>query len=104
MGRAKVKPVAAVYVPPRRVMNFNACRKPPLGTFKSISNPINPGTGKRTEAYCFTASICLLRMTGSWATLVASSHRVLGQRGRGHPLTKEFGTKESRKPWLHSNV
>ena len=49
--------------PLRRVMNSDACRKPPLGTFKSISNPINSGAGKRMEAYGFTASICLLRMS-----------------------------------------
>ena len=60
-------------------MNSDTCRKPPLGTFKSINHPINSVAGKRTEAYCFTASICLLRMTWSWATSVASYHRALAK-------------------------
>ena len=64
---------------PRRVMNFDACQKPPLGTFKPISSPINSGAGKRTEACCFMASICLLRMRGSGATSVASYHRALAK-------------------------
>ena len=50
-----------------------------MGTFNSISNPINSGAGKRTEAYCFTAPTCLLRMNGSWATSVASYHRALAK-------------------------
>ena len=72
-----------MYAAPRRVMNSDPCRKSPLGTFKSISNPINSGAGKRTEAYCFTASICLLLMSGSWATSVASlgDQRVLQTLG-----------------------
>ena len=68
-----------MYAAPWRVMNSDTCRKPPLGTFKSISNRINLGVGKRTEAYCFTASICLLRMTWSWATSVASYNRALAK-------------------------
>ena len=66
-----------MYVAARRVMNSDTCQKPPLGTFKSISNPINSGAGNTTEAYCFTASIYLLRMTGSWAILVVSYHQAL---------------------------
>ena len=66
MGRGNGRPVAAVVqAAPRRVMNSDTCRKPPLGTFKSISSPIHPGACKRTEAYYFTASICLLRMSRS---------------------------------------
>ena len=77
MGRVNGRPVATVYVAPQRVMNSDTSQKPHLGTFKCISNPIDSGAGKRTEAYCFRASICLLRMTGSWATSVASYHRAL---------------------------
>ena len=51
-------------VAPRRVMNSDTSRMPPLRAFKSIINPINSGAGKRTEAYCFTGSVCLLQMTG----------------------------------------
>ena len=69
-----------VYAAPRRLMNSDTCRKPLLGTFKSISNSLNSGAGKRTEAYCFTASICLLRMSGSWATSLVSYHWVLAKR------------------------
>ena len=58
----------------RRVMNSDTSRKLPLGTFKAISSPINSGAGKRTEKFCFTGSICLLPMTRSWATSVASYH------------------------------
>ena len=58
MGWGNGRPLAAVYVAPRRVMNCDTARKPPFGTFRSISNPINSDAGKRTEAYCFTASIC----------------------------------------------
>ena len=44
-----------------------------------VNNPINSGAGKRTEVYCFLASTCFLRMSGSWATLVASYHRALAK-------------------------
>ena len=65
--------------PPRRVINFDTCRKPPFGTFKCISKPIYLGAGKKIDAYCFTASLCLLRMVGSWATSVAWYHRALAK-------------------------
>ena len=44
----------------------------------------------RTEAYCFTASSCLLRMRGIWATLVEPYHPVLAKRDEAYPLTKEL--------------
>ena len=97
MGQGNGKPVAAVYAAPRRVMNSDTCRKPPLGTFKSISNPINSGAGKRKEAYCFTASISLLRMTGSWATSVASYHRALAKGDEATHSPRSWETKESRQ-------
>ena len=81
MGRGNGRPVAAVQAAPRRVTNSDTCGKPPLGTLKSISNPIDSGAGKRTEAGCFVGSIYLLRMSASWATSVASYHRAFGQRG-----------------------
>ena len=90
-------PVAAVYARPRLVVNSNTCRKPPLGTFKSISNPINSGAGKRTEAHCFTASVCLLRMSGSWATSVASYHRALAKGDEVTHSPRSCETKGSRK-------
>ena len=40
---------------------------------------MKPGAGKRREAYCLTASICLLRMRGGWATSVASAHEPLAK-------------------------
>ena len=68
-----------VQASPRRVMNFDTCRKPDLGTIKSISIPINSGAGKIKEAYCLTASIRLLRLRASWATSVVPMG--LGHRG-----------------------
>ena len=97
MGRGNGRPVAAAYAAPRRVMNSDTCRKPPLGTFKSISNPINSGPGKRTVAYCFTASICLLRMTRSWATSEASYHRALDKGDHATHSPRSWETKGSRK-------
>ena len=93
--------------PPRRVMNSDTCRKPPLGTFKSISNPINSGAGKRTEACCFTASICLLRMSANWATSVASYHRALAKGDEATYSPRSWETKESRKllaPLKHVSI
>ena len=81
-----------MYVAPRRVMNSDTCRKPPLGTFKSTSYPINSGAGKRTGA-----SICLLRMTGSWATSLASYHRALGKGDEATHSPRSWETKGSRK-------
>ena len=86
-----------MYMAPWRVMNSDTCRKPPLGTLKSISNPINSAAGKRTEAYCFTASICLLRMTGSWAPSVASYHPALAKGDEATHSPRSWETKESRK-------
>ena len=83
--------------PPRRLMNCDTCRKPDLGTFKSISNPINSGAGKRTEAYCFTTFICLLRMTGSWATSMASYQGALAKGDEVTHSPRSGETKESRK-------
>ena len=97
MGQENGRPVAAVYTAPRRVMNSDTCRKPPLGTFKSISNPINSGAGKRTQAYWFTASICLLRMSGSWATSVASYHRALAKGNEATHSPRSWEAKGSRK-------
>ena len=97
MGRGDARPVAAVNAAPRWVMHFETCRNPPLGTFKSISNPINSGAGKRTEACCFTASSCLLRMTGSWAVSMASYHRALAKGDVATHSPRCWETKGSRK-------
>ena len=83
--------------PPWWVMNSDTCRKLPLRTFKSISNLINSGAGKRTEAYWFTASICLLQMSGSWATSVASYHRALAKGDEATHGPRSWETKGSRK-------
>ena len=67
---------------PRRVMNSDTCRKPPVGTFKSISDPINSGAGKRTEAYCFTARVgCLLAFRRDPPPPVEVGRRPLGGGG-----------------------
>ena len=78
-------------------MNSDTCRKPPLGTFKSITNLINSGAGKRMDAYCFTASICLLRMSGRWATSVVSYHRALAKGDEATHSPRSWETKGSRK-------
>ena len=53
--------------------------------------------GKRTEAYCFTSSICLLRMTVSCATSVASYHRALAKGDEANHSPRSWETKGSRK-------
>ena len=45
-------------------MNFETCRKLPLGMLKLGGSPIKSGEGKREDAYCLPASIFLLRMRG----------------------------------------
>ena len=80
-------------------MNSDTCPKPDLGTFKSISNPIHSGAGKRTEAYCFKACICLLRMSGSWATLVGSYHWALAKGDEATHSPSSWETKGSRNSW-----
>ena len=70
-------------------MNSDTCRKPPLG----IPNLINSGAQKRTEAYCFTPFICLLRMSGSLTTSVASYQRSLA---KGDWATHSLGSWESK--------
>ena len=82
-----------VYAAPRRVMNSDTCRKPPLGTFKCISNPMNSGARKRTEAYCFTSFIYLLQMTGSWATSAASYQRALDKGDEATHSPRSWETK-----------
>ena len=42
------------------------------------------GAGKRKEAYCLTASTCLLRMRGGLATSVAWAHQ---PRAKGEEAT-----------------
>ena len=91
------RPVALVYLARRQVMNSDGCLKPPLGTFKSISNSINRGAGNRTEAYCFTACICLLRMTGTWATSVACYQRTLAKGDEATHSPRSWEIKGSRK-------
>ena len=61
-GRGNGRPVAAVKAGPRRLMHSDTYRKPSLGTFKSMRRPMRSGAGKRWEAYCFTASTCLVRI------------------------------------------
>ena len=55
-----------------------------------MSSPMSSGDGKKWEAYCFTASICLLRMRGEVGNLRGLGPTALGQRGGSHPLTKNF--------------
>ena len=86
-----------MYAALRRVMTSDTCLKPPLGTFKSISKTIDSGAGKRTEAYCFTASIYLLRMSGSCATSVASYQRALAKGDEATHSPRNWETKGSRK-------
>ena len=78
-------------------MNSDTSWKPPLGTFKSISNRINSGAGKRTEAYCFMDSICLLQMSGSWANSVASYHGALAKGEEATHSPRSWETKGARK-------
>ena len=55
------------------------------------------GAGKTREAYCLTASTCLVRMRGRLAISVASAHRA---RDKGEEAThspKSWETQESRK-------
>ena len=87
----------AVQAAPRRVLNYDTCRKPPLGTFKSMNNPTDSGAGKRTEAYCFTSSICLVWMSGSCATSGASYHRALAKGDKATHSPRSWETKGSRK-------
>ena len=81
---------------PWQAVNSGTCRKPPLGTFKSISNAINLGARRRTEAYYFTASICLLRKSGSWATFVASYHQASAKGDEATHSPRSWETKRSR--------
>ena len=62
-----------------------------LGTFKSISNPIKSGAGKRTEAYILPHGLCLLVADdGEFGNLRCLLPPGLGQKGWGHPLTKAY--------------
>ena len=88
---------SAVQASPPRVMNSDTYQKPPLGTFKCISNPIHSGARKRTEAYWFTASICFLRMSGSWATSVALYHRALAKGDEATHAASRWETQGSQK-------
>ena len=78
-------------------MNSDTCRKPDVGTFQSLSSSINWVAGKRMEAYCFTASICLLRMRGIWATSVASYQRALAKGDEATHSRRSCETIVSRK-------
>ena len=80
-----------------RTTYSNTCRKLDLGTFKSISSPINSSAGKRTEAYCFTASICLLRMRGPWATSVALYQQALAKGDEATYSPRSCATNGSHK-------
>ena len=65
-------------------MNSNMCVKPSLGTFKSMSSPMSSGATKRRKAYCFTSSICLLRVRVRLAISVVSAKR---SRAKGEEAT-----------------
>ena len=76
-------------------MNSNKCRKLPWGTFKSISNPMNLNR-KRTEAYCFTASVFILQMSSGGLVLPALTKELRDQKIRqtlGPTQTRELHTK-----------
>ena len=85
-------------------MNSDACLKPNLGTFKSMSSPMSSGAGKEREAYCFTASICLLRMRGRLAISVASAQRPQAKGEEATHSPRSFETKGLCKLLSHSNA
>ena len=59
---------------------------------------MNSGVGKRKEAYCFTASICSVRIREGWPTFVASNHQALAKGDEANHLPRSWETKGSRKP------
>ena len=78
-------------------MNSDACRKPPLGTFKFISNPNQNGCGEQDRGILLQGLYLLVVDDGSWAASVASYHRGLAKGDEATHSPRSWETKESRK-------
>ena len=78
-------------------MNSERWQNPIFVTLRSMSSPINSGAGKRKEAYCFTASTCLVRIREGSPKSVASAHQPLAKGDEATHPPSSWETKGSRK-------
>ena len=96
MGQGNGRPVAAVRGLPAGI-ELRHMPEAVLGDIQVHKYPDQFDAGKRMQAFCFTDFFRLLRMSGSWATSVASYHQALAKGDEATHSPRSCETKGSHK-------